>query len=144
MIDADARARIRRLFFAEHWKVGTIAPSSACITTRSVARDRGRAFRSRGGVPRPSLLDPYKRLHRASSSSSIRELRATRLFEMIAGARLRRQRVVVRRYVRTVRPVPKAEAFFRLVTLPGEQAQVDWATSARSASARPSARCRAS
>ena len=25
MIDAELRARIRRLFFAEHWKVGTIA-----------------------------------------------------------------------------------------------------------------------
>ena len=25
MIDAEQRARIRRLFFAEHWRVGTIA-----------------------------------------------------------------------------------------------------------------------
>jgi hypothetical protein len=33
----------------------------------------------------------------------------------------------VREYVRGVRPAPKAEAFFRLATLPGEQAQVDWA-----------------
>jgi transposase len=35
--------------------------------------------------------------------------------------------VVVRPYVRTVRPGPRAEAYFRLDTLAGEQGQVDWA-----------------
>jgi hypothetical protein len=33
----------------------------------------------------------------------------------------------VRRYVKTARPKPRAEAFLRVETLPGEQAQVDWA-----------------
>jgi transposase len=33
---------------------------------------------------------------------------------------------LVRRYVRTVRPVAR-EAFFKLETMPGEQGQVDWA-----------------
>ncbi|HET9446990.1 MAG TPA: IS21 family transposase, partial [Steroidobacteraceae bacterium] len=32
----------------------------------------------------------------------------------------------VRRYVRSVRPAARAEAFLKLATLPGEQAQVDW------------------
>jgi transposase len=32
----------------------------------------------------------------------------------------------VRRYVGSVRPAAKAEAFLKLSTLPGEQAQVDW------------------
>jgi len=27
MIDKETRARIRRLFYAEHWKIGTIASS---------------------------------------------------------------------------------------------------------------------
>ena len=30
------------------------------------------------------------------------------------------------RYLRTVRPAARAEAFFKLTTLPGEQGQVDW------------------
>jgi len=34
--------------------------------------------------------------------------------------------IQVRRYVRTVRPQARAEAYLRLDTLPGEQAQVDW------------------
>jgi transposase len=34
--------------------------------------------------------------------------------------------VPVRRWVRTVRPAARAEAYLRLETLPGEQAQVDW------------------
>jgi transposase len=34
--------------------------------------------------------------------------------------------VQVRRYVRLVRPAARAEAYFRLDTLPGEQGQVDW------------------
>jgi transposase len=34
--------------------------------------------------------------------------------------------VQVRRYVRTVRPSARTEAYLRLETLPGEQAQVDW------------------
>src|SRR5512145_1757393 len=34
--------------------------------------------------------------------------------------------VQVRRYVRTVRPAARAEAYFRLDTLIGEQGQVDW------------------
>src|SRR3989442_12409014 len=34
--------------------------------------------------------------------------------------------VQVRRYVRTIRPAARAEAYLRLETLPGEQAQVDW------------------
>jgi hypothetical protein len=35
--------------------------------------------------------------------------------------------VVVRRYVHGIRPLPR-EAFFKLETMPGEQAQVDWAS----------------
>jgi transposase len=34
--------------------------------------------------------------------------------------------IQVQRYVRTVRPAARAEAYLRLDTLPGEQAQVDW------------------
>src|SRR3989442_7876143 len=39
--------------------------------------------------------------------------------------------VQVRRWVRTVRPAARAEAYLRLETLPGEQGQVDWGKRAR-------------
>ena len=34
MISMELMAEIRRLYYAEHWKVGTIASELACITQR--------------------------------------------------------------------------------------------------------------
>ncbi|MGC3998032.1 MAG: IS21 family transposase [Anaeromyxobacter sp.] len=53
-------------------------------------------------------------------------LRATRLFEMIRDRGYQGSAVQLRRYVATIRPAPRSEAYLRLQTLPGEQAQVDW------------------
>jgi hypothetical protein len=52
-------------------------------------------------------------------------LRATRLLEMIRSRGYQGSVFPLRRYVKLIRPIPVAEAFFRLSTLPGEQAQVD-------------------
>ena len=60
MISDEVRARIRRLFFAEHWKVGTIASELGVHhdTVRgAIDADR---FVSRGARVAPSMLDPYK------------------------------------------------------------------------------------
>src|ERR1041384_6989999 len=62
MIDAAQRARIRRLFFAEHWKVGTIAAELGVhhdAVHHAIESDR---FVSAGSLVRPSMLDPYKGL----------------------------------------------------------------------------------
>ena len=60
MIPLELRADIRRLFFAEHWRVGTIAEQLGVhheTVQRAIEVDR---FVSRGRHV-PSMLDPYLR-----------------------------------------------------------------------------------
>jgi transposase len=126
MIDDTRFARIRRLFFAEHWKVGTIATELGIhpdAVRRAIDSD---AFNHRKkSIVHPTLLDPYKPLILQTLEQHPR-LRATRLLQMITPRGYTGGYLQVQRYVRTVRPQSRAEAFFRLSTLPGEQAQVDW------------------
>jgi transposase len=125
VISPELRARIRRLFFAEHWKVGTIAAELGLhheTVMRAIEADR---FVRPEALVRRSLLDPY-RAFVTETLEQYPRLRATRLFEMIQGRGYQGSAVQLRRYVATVRPAPRSEAFLRLQTLPGEQAQVDW------------------
>lgn len=125
MIDADLYARIRRLFFAEHWKVGTIATELGVHhETVENAVEADRFARAQRQI-RPSLLDPYKPLI-GEVLDQHPKLRATRLFEMVRVRGYLGGYKPVMRYVRSVRPAARAEAFLKLATLPGEQAQVDW------------------
>jgi IstB-like ATP binding protein len=71
------------------------------------------------------VLDPYKSLIQLTLKDHPKLL-ATRLYDMITPRGYTGSVVQLRRYVRTIRPVGQGEAFFRLRTLPGEQAQVDW------------------
>lgn len=126
MISDEVRTRIRRLFFAEHWKVGTIASELGVHhdTVRgAIDADR---FVSRGARVAPSMLDPYKAFVQETLLAHPR-LRATRIFEMLRPRGYPGSAVQLRRYVRRVRPRSNVEAFFRRTTLPGEEAQVDWA-----------------
>lgn len=125
MIAPEVFARIRRLFFAEHWKVGTIAAELDVhhdTVRNAIEADR---FVRTGAQIRPTLLDPYKDLVQTTLAEHPR-LRSTRLFEMVQARGFAGSVRQVRRYVRTVRPAARAEAYLRLVTLPGEQGQVDW------------------
>jgi transposase len=54
------------------------------------------------------------------------ELRSTRLLQMLQGRGYQGSVFPLRRYVRSIRPKPQREAFFRLSALVGEEAQVDW------------------
>jgi transposase len=124
VIDAAQRARIRRLFYAEHWKVGTIATELGVHRdTVCHAIESGR-FVSAGSLVRPSMLDPFKGLVGEILHQHPRLL-ATRIFGMLRDRGYTGSVVQLRRYIKTVRPA-RAEAFLRLKTLPGEQAQVDW------------------
>jgi transposase len=126
MIPVELRSRIRRLFFAEHWRVGTIAAELGVHhNTVELAIDTSR-FASRGKYV-ASALDPYKSFLLATLENYPR-LRATRLHAMIATRGYTGSVFQVRRYVKTVRPTSKREAFFRRSTLPGEEGQVDWAS----------------
>jgi transposase len=125
MIAPELRARIRRLFFAEHWRIGTIAGELGVhhdTVRRAIEAER---FLRPGVAHRPSMLDAYKAFVGETLEQHPR-LRATRLFEMARDRGYRGSVVQLRRYVATVRPVPRSEAYLRLQTLPGEQAQVDW------------------
>jgi transposase len=125
MKDAGLYARIRRLFFAEHWKVGTIASELGIhhdTVKRAIEADR---FAQTARPVRPSLLDPYKGFVGDVLDKHPR-LRSTRLFEMVRERGYPGSVVQLRRYVATIRPTRRAEAYLRVSTLPGEQAQVDW------------------
>lgn len=125
MISDEVTVRIRRLFYAEHWRVGTIATELGVHHTtvvRALNREQlvGATVRR---VP-PSVLDPYKPFI-ADVLEQHPRLRATRLHAMLQGRGYAGGVLAVRRYVRAVRP-RRAEAYLRLETLPGEQGQVDW------------------
>jgi transposase len=125
MISLLQRAEIRRLFYAEHWPIGTVADALGVhheTVRRALNRDRGI---HPGPQIRPSELDPYKAFI-ATTLEQYPRLRATRLFAMLRDRGYPGSVIQVRRYVRTVRPAARAEAYFRLETLVGEQGQVDW------------------
>ncbi len=123
MISEELKAQILRLHFAEGWPVGTIAANLGVHheTVRRVLE----AGVPKAGPPRKSALDPFLPLIREVLEQYPR-LRATRLHEMLRSRGYRGSAVQVRRLVRRIRPVPTGEAFLRLTTLPGEQAQADW------------------
>jgi IS30 family transposase len=83
MISSEQRAEIRRLFFAEHWKVGTIAVALGLHhDTIANALETHRFESRRSGGERPSILDAYKPLIVETLEQHPR-LRATRLYEMV-------------------------------------------------------------
>src|SRR5213592_2768303 len=125
MIAPELHAQIRRLFFAEHWPFNTIAAQLGVhhdTVRRAVESER---FIRPGAQVRPSALDPYKAFLTATLEQYPR-LRSTRLWAMVRERGYPGSTIQVCRYVRTVRPSARAEAYLRLETLAGEQAQVDW------------------
>ncbi len=125
MITDEQRATIRRLYFAEHWKVNTIAAELGLHhDTVELAVGCGR-FASKRFTSGPQKLDPYRGFI-ADTLNRHPRLRSTRLFEMLRDRGYEGSIGTLRRYVRRVRPASHHEAFFRLTVLPGEQAQVDW------------------
>jgi transposase len=125
MISLLQRAEMRRLFYVEHWPIGTIADALGVhhqTVRRALNRDRGI---HPGPQIRPSQLDPYKAFIAATLEQYPR-LRATRLWAMLRDRGYLGSAVQVRRYVRTVRPTAPSEAYFRLEPLVAEQGQVDW------------------
>ena len=108
MIDAELYARIRRLFFAEHWKVGTIATELGLhpdTVRRALETERSR----RGPSDRTRLTDPYLDFLRQTLQQYPR-LRATRLFQMLQTRGYPGSLVQLRRVVAQLRPRQR-EAF---------------------------------
>jgi transposase len=130
-LSIEVMAHIRRLHFAEHWKVGTIATQ---LGVHHEAVERVLGLGAGGGVTPDGLiarrmpassLDAFKPLITETLEKYPR-LTATRLFHMVKGRGFEGSYELVKRYVSRVRPTARSEAYFRLETLPGEEAQVDW------------------
>lgn len=126
MLDAGIVAEIRRLYYAEHWRVGTIA-SQLGVHPDAVRRA---IHRVPGQMPkqpkrRGQLIEPFVPWMTETLERYPR-LRATVLYRMLRERGYTGSLIHLRRVVRPLRPSHR-EAFARLVSLPGEAAQVDWA-----------------
>ena len=124
MISPEIRAQIRRYFYAEHWKIGTIASELGLHT--DTVRNAIEADRFRGTRPiRQSIVDPWLGFIRQTLDQHPR-LRATRIYQMVQDRGYTGSVVQLRRAIAGMRP-NVGEAFLRLQMFPGEQAQADWA-----------------
>ena len=126
MISKEREAEILRLFHAERWRVNTIARQL------SVHHTTVQRVLVHSGIPieevtaRSSMADPYIPFITETLTKYPR-LCASRVFAMVRERGYPGGPAHFRRVVARVRPRRPAEAFLRLRTLPGEQAQVDWA-----------------
>lgn len=123
-IPPDLAAQILRLHHAEKWPPGTIADQLG--VHHSVVR---RVLEQEGvptaAITRSSRADPFVPFIVATLEKYPR-LTASRLYQMVKergyDGRPDHFRSIVARY----RPAPPVEAYLRLKTAPGDQAQVDW------------------
>ncbi len=125
MITPEQHAEIRRLYYGEHWKVGTIAAALGVhhdTVGAAIAHDTRTVRR---GTCRASALDPYLPFIHDTLAQYPR-LRATRLFEMVRPRGYIGSVVQLRRIVRTIRPATPPLVYRRLTTLMAEEAQIDW------------------
>ena len=121
----ETEALILRFHHAERWPIGTLA-SQLHVHRDSVARVLAQA-----GLPaltlvrRPSAIDPYLPFI-LETLAQFPSLRASRLYAMAKDRGYPGRPDHFRHLIARHRPRPKAEAYLRLRTLPGEQMQVDW------------------
>lgn len=124
MTPREVEAEILRLFDVEKWKVGTIARQLGVhhdVVERVLAQE---------GTPRPqpvhaSMIEPFVSFIREKWEKYPR-LPASRLYVMCRERGYPGKLDHFRHSAKPYRPRPAAEAFLRLQTLPGEQAQADW------------------
>ena len=125
MISPERQAQVLRLYHAERWRVGTIA------TQLKLHRDTVARVLALAGLPpiepaqRASMIDPYMPFIR-QTLETFPKLTATRLYEMVRQRGYRGSASRFRQQIALCRPRPVAQAYLRLRTLPGEQAQSDW------------------
>jgi transposase len=121
----DIEAQILRYHHAEKWPVGTIA-RQLHVHHGVVRRVLAQAGLPRlGPSPRPSQVDAYLPFIR-QTLDTFPTLTASRLYAMVRERGYRGRPDHFRHLIACHRPRPKAEAYLRLRSLPGEQAQVDW------------------
>jgi transposase len=125
-IAPDLVAQILRLHAVEKWRVGTIARQLHVhrdVVLRVLA---GNCAPVHTSALRPSRIDAY-RPFLVATLTKFPTLTAARLHAMCSERGYVGSTSHFRALVAGLRPRPSAEAYLRLRTLPGEQAQVDWA-----------------
>ncbi len=125
-ISKELEAKILRYHFVEHWGPHTIARQLG-IHHSTVDR-----VLSQAGMPkaertrRASIIDPYLPFI-IETLAQYPKLTATRLYTMAQLRGYPGGPSQFRSHIAQLRPRKPSEAYLRLRTLPGEQAQVDWA-----------------
>jgi transposase len=125
MIDPEKRARIERIFRQNQSGPTEIGREVGVhhSTVSRVLREAG--LEPVVKVQRPRMVDPYL----PAIQKKLKEypdIHASRLFGIVQELGYPGQPDHFRSIVAQVRPKKQAEAYLRLVTLPGEQGQVDW------------------
>jgi transposase len=121
----DIEAQILRFYHAEKWTIGTIA------TQLHVHHSVVRRVLAQAGLPRlgpaarRSKIDTYLPFI-LQTLEKFPRLTASRLYAMVRERGYRGRPDHFRHLIACHRPRPKAEAYLRLRSLPGEQGQVDW------------------
>jgi len=124
-ISPELEARILRYYHAEKWRVGTISAQLG-VHHSTVSRVLAQAGLPRIGAPRrPSAIDAYLPFI-LETLEQFPTLTATRIYGMVTERGYVGTADHFRHFIALHRPKPKREAYLRLRTLPGEQAQVDW------------------
>lgn len=124
-IPPELEAQILRYYHAEKWRIGTIA-TQLHVHYGAVARVLAQAGLPPIGVARrASAIDPYLPFIR-ETLEKFPTLTASRLYVMVKERGYPGRPSQFRHLISLHRPRRKTEAFLRLRTLPGEQAQVDW------------------
>lgn len=124
-IDKEIEAKILRYHFVEKWRTGTIATQ---LGIHHSVVDRVLAH---AGLPkiertrRASMIDPYLPFI-IETLNEFPTLTAARLYEMAKQRGYQGGPSQFRQRISELRPRQLPEAYLRLKTLPGEQAQVDW------------------
>lgn len=124
-VTPELEAEIVRLFRAERWKRTTIARQLGIhhsTVTRILMRQSAPANFT---ATKKSKIDPYLPFI-ANTLSIYPKLNATRLYHMVKDRGYTGGVDHFRDIIRRLRPKPTGEAFLRITTLPGEQAQADW------------------
>jgi transposase len=124
-VTPEIEAEIVRLYHAERWRKGTIAQQFHLHHTTVE-----RVLSKNGLLPNPSQsrkskVDPYVPFIKRTLEK-FPKLNAARLYQMVKERGYSGGPDHFRHLVTRYRTIPTGEAFLRLSTLPGEQAQVDW------------------
>jgi len=123
-VTPEMHAQILRYYHVERWRIGTIARQLQ-VHHGIVERALHQAGLPRIGTVRASCIDPYLPfIH--ETLKKFPTLGASRLYAMARERGYSGGPDHFRHLIAQHRPRPAAEAYLRLVTLVGEQGQVDW------------------